>query len=249
MERIWNSIKELKAAMIMVVVQIAFDVVNIFYKMAVNDGMKMTVLIAYRFLFASAFILPLALFLERQLKLDCMFLESQQIIDYNLLLGVHFRAPEQLHALLEPPDTLLHKHDSLPQIDAYVLLHLGEISQGEILIPPKGLLLVTHEPSFVSFAPGPHIRGNTLRAFSVGDKEVDLLLPGNARLRVLLGVNMPAQDIRKLQQEETDSTEIELFEILCTSSTGKALGPMSSQLPWFSMNICEDPILTVKPSG
>ncbi|KAL7199930.1 hypothetical protein ACSBR2_022107 [Camellia fascicularis] len=65
MGRIWNSIKELKAAMIMVVVQIAFAVVNIFYKMAANDGMKMTVLIAYRFLFASAFILPLALFLER----------------------------------------------------------------------------------------------------------------------------------------------------------------------------------------
>ncbi|KAL7227573.1 hypothetical protein ACSBR1_022436 [Camellia fascicularis] len=34
--------------------------------MAANDGMKMTVLIAYRFLFASAFILPLALFLERK---------------------------------------------------------------------------------------------------------------------------------------------------------------------------------------
>ncbi|GMP64304.1 hypothetical protein CsSME_00025648 [Camellia sinensis var. sinensis] len=66
MGRIWNSIKELKAAMIMVVVQIAFAVVNIFYKMAANDGMKMTVFIAYRFLFASAFILPLALFLERK---------------------------------------------------------------------------------------------------------------------------------------------------------------------------------------
>ncbi|KAL7199667.1 hypothetical protein ACSBR2_021876 [Camellia fascicularis] len=34
--------------------------------MAANDGMKMTVLIAYRFLFASAFILSLALFLERK---------------------------------------------------------------------------------------------------------------------------------------------------------------------------------------
>ncbi len=49
------------------------------------------------------------------------------------------------------------------------------------MISSKGLLLVTHEPSFVNTAPGPHIRGNTLRAYSLGDKEVDLLLPGTAR--------------------------------------------------------------------
>lgn len=52
----------------------------------------------------------------------------------------------------------------------------------ELSIPPKGLLLVTHEPNSVNTAPGPHIRGSTLRAFSVGEKEVDLILPGTARL-------------------------------------------------------------------
>lgn len=45
-------------------------------------------------------------FLCRQLSLDCGFLESQQIIDYSLLLGLHFRAPEHLRSLLEPPDSL-----------------------------------------------------------------------------------------------------------------------------------------------
>lgn len=49
-------------------------------------------------------------------------------------------------------------------------------------IPPKGLLLVTHEPNSVNTAPGPHIRGSTLRAFAAGEKEVDLILPGTARL-------------------------------------------------------------------
>ena len=63
---------------------------------------------------------------------------------------------------------------------SFCLLLSDAISQ-EFPIPPKGLLLVTHEPSSVSIAPGPHSRGNTLRAFSVGDKEVDLLLPGTAR--------------------------------------------------------------------
>ncbi|MQM02066.1 hypothetical protein Taro_034822, partial [Colocasia esculenta] len=32
--------------------------------------------------------------LYRQISVDCKFLESQHIIDYSLLLGVHFRAPE-----------------------------------------------------------------------------------------------------------------------------------------------------------
>ncbi|XP_071715364.1 phosphatidylinositol 4-phosphate 5-kinase 8-like [Rutidosis leptorrhynchoides] len=141
--------------------------------------------------------------LFKQIYLDCTFLESQQVIDYSLLLGVHFRAPEHLKALLEPPDA---KNESgAPVVD-------GSIS-GDLSIPPKGLLLVTHEPSSVSTEPGPHIRGNTLRAFSVGDKEVDLLLPGTGRLRVQLGVNMPAQANRKVSQDTTGSTEVELFEV------------------------------------
>nr|GFA80792.1 phosphatidylinositol 4-phosphate 5-kinase 8-like isoform X1 [Tanacetum cinerariifolium] len=42
--------------------------------------------------------------LFKQIYLDCAFLESQQIIDYSLLLGLHFRAPKDMNALLEPPD-------------------------------------------------------------------------------------------------------------------------------------------------
>ncbi|KAK7852256.1 wat1-related protein [Quercus suber] len=49
----------------MVVVQFAFAGVNVFYKLAVNDGMNLRVIVAYRFLFASAFIAPLAFVLER----------------------------------------------------------------------------------------------------------------------------------------------------------------------------------------
>lgn len=144
--------------------------------------------------------------LFEQISLDCRFLESQQIIDYSLLMGLHFRAPEHLKALSKPPDTV-HNHDSFPASD-------GATSQGDLVIPPKGLVLLAHEPSFVSKVPGPHIRGNPLRASSAGDKEVDILLPETGRLRVQLGVNMPAQANHKIMHDvEVDPEEVELFEV------------------------------------
>ncbi|KAL8061124.1 hypothetical protein ABFX02_02G067900 [Erythranthe guttata] len=143
--------------------------------------------------------------LFKQISLDCGFLESQQIIDYSLLLGLHFRAPEHLKSLLEPPDAEQAENTN-HMVD-------GVISQGELLIPPRALLLVTHEPTSVSTAPGPHVRGDALKAYSIGNKEADLLLPGTGRLRVQLGVNMPAQANHKLMQAETDSAEVELFEV------------------------------------
>nr|XP_043628075.1 phosphatidylinositol 4-phosphate 5-kinase 7-like [Erigeron canadensis]XP_043628076.1 phosphatidylinositol 4-phosphate 5-kinase 7-like [Erigeron canadensis] len=144
--------------------------------------------------------------LFKQIYLDCVFLESQHIIDYSLLLGLHFRAPKHMNALLEAPDSYHGRQN-------YSADHAPTFNVDRS-IPPKGLLLVTHEPSSVNTAPGPHIRGSTLKAFSVGDKEVDLLLPGTARLRVQLGVNMPAQANRKVySKDETSSTGPELFEV------------------------------------
>ncbi|KAK1402329.1 Plant-drug/metabolite exporter [Heracleum sosnowskyi] len=46
-------------------VQTTFAVVNVFYKLAADDGMNLSVLIAYRFIFAAAFMLPLAFFVKR----------------------------------------------------------------------------------------------------------------------------------------------------------------------------------------
>ncbi|EXB97306.1 Auxin-induced protein 5NG4 [Morus notabilis] len=50
----------------MVVVQFVFTGVNVLYKLAANDGMNLKVIVAYRLVFATAFILPLALFIERK---------------------------------------------------------------------------------------------------------------------------------------------------------------------------------------
>ncbi|KAL4348824.1 hypothetical protein GQ457_17G001910 [Hibiscus cannabinus] len=144
-------------------------------------------------------------FLFHQINVDCAFLKSQQIIDYSLLLGLHFRAPEQLNGLVEPPNMMPNMESSLAG--------QGVTPDGEVLFPSKGLVLLAHEPSSVNTEPGPHIRGRALRAFSLGDKEVDVLVPGTGRLRVQLGVNMPAQATRKLSRDESDSAEVELFEV------------------------------------
>ncbi|KAK9162226.1 hypothetical protein Syun_003128 [Stephania yunnanensis] len=142
-----------------------------------------------------------------QISLDCMFLESQCIIDYSLLLGVHFRAPERLRVLLGPPDAT-ENCLSLLNDD-------GTPTRVELLIPQMGMVLALHEPSSVSAVPGSHIRGGALRASSTGNEEVDLVLPGTGRLRVQLGVNMPAQANRilPLDEVETNMPTVDTFEV------------------------------------
>lgn len=36
----------------------------------------------------------------RQIEIDSKFLEAQHIMDYSLLLGVHYRAPQHLRSLM-----------------------------------------------------------------------------------------------------------------------------------------------------
>lgn len=57
--------EEMKPAMVMVVVQILFAGMNVLYKLVANDGMNLRILIAYRMMFAAAFMIPIALVFER----------------------------------------------------------------------------------------------------------------------------------------------------------------------------------------
>ncbi|MED6119550.1 hypothetical protein PIB30_012740 [Stylosanthes scabra] len=61
-------VEVLKPVVLMVVVQIANAWVNVLYKLAVNDGMSLRVVVAYRYIFATAFIAPLAYILERKTR-------------------------------------------------------------------------------------------------------------------------------------------------------------------------------------
>jgi 1-phosphatidylinositol-4-phosphate 5-kinase len=56
--------------------------------------------------------------LFKQIILDCSFLESLQILDYSLLLGLHFRAPDPLTDILEPPNEMSDQEsDSVGSVD------------------------------------------------------------------------------------------------------------------------------------
>ncbi|RVW24778.1 WAT1-related protein [Vitis vinifera] len=63
--KFWNVMTGLKPALAMVVVQVSLGGINIMYKLAKNDGMCMKVLIAYRYIFTAAFMVPLALIFDR----------------------------------------------------------------------------------------------------------------------------------------------------------------------------------------
>ncbi|KAK4708213.1 hypothetical protein R3W88_029138 [Solanum pinnatisectum] len=56
----------MKTIILMVLSQIASGSVNIFYKVAVADGMKVQIMVFYRLLFATAFMVPLAFIMERK---------------------------------------------------------------------------------------------------------------------------------------------------------------------------------------
>ncbi|KAK4478680.1 hypothetical protein RD792_014173 [Penstemon davidsonii] len=122
--------------------------------------------------------------LLQQIEIDSKFLESENIMDYSLLLGVHYRAPQHLRTLMTHSQRML--------VDGLGIVAEDESMEDEI--SPQGLVLVPRGTDDNSVVVGPHIRGSRLKtSSSTGDEEVDLLLPGTARLQIQLGVNMPAR--------------------------------------------------------
>ncbi|KAK7319371.1 hypothetical protein RJT34_04091 [Clitoria ternatea] len=66
MNDVCKVIEDSKPVLLMVMVQIAYASVNIFYKLAINDGMSIRIVIAYRLVFALVFTFALALIFERK---------------------------------------------------------------------------------------------------------------------------------------------------------------------------------------
>ncbi|WOK94893.1 phosphatidylinositol 4-phosphate 5-kinase 9 [Canna indica] len=120
--------------------------------------------------------------LLKQIEIDSNFLKTQHIMDYSILLGVHYRAPQHLQSYVS-------YHRSLTP-DGLTMLSEEDVEEDEY---PRGLVLVPRVNEENTVVVGPHIRGSSLRASAAGFEEVDLLLPGTARLQIQLGVNMPSR--------------------------------------------------------
>ncbi|XP_074379187.1 WAT1-related protein At1g25270-like isoform X2 [Apium graveolens] len=69
MKNISNVIEGLKPTILMVIAETILGASNVLFKLASNDGADLRILVAYRFLFASAFLVPVALVVERRPKL------------------------------------------------------------------------------------------------------------------------------------------------------------------------------------
>ncbi|KAH7425661.1 hypothetical protein KP509_11G065000 [Ceratopteris richardii] len=136
--------------------------------------------------------------LLKQIGDDCSFLKGQQIMDYSLLLGLHFRAPQYRR---------INSKDGSKVGTEPICVDDGQF--------PESLVLVAHEPS--DGTQGSHIRGSSLRAAIAGDEQVDLLA-GTTRLRIQLGVNMPARADRRPQmrtdQNVDDDTFSETYDVV-----------------------------------
>ncbi|QCD84042.1 WAT1-related protein [Vigna unguiculata] len=61
-----EAIGNVKPVLLMILLQTLYAVVNMMLKIVADDGMSLSILVAYRFIFATAFIVPLALIVERK---------------------------------------------------------------------------------------------------------------------------------------------------------------------------------------
>ncbi|GLT95102.1 hypothetical protein SLE2022_128050 [Rubroshorea leprosula] len=66
MGQMLDHIRGLKTAVAMVVAQVIITGVNVLYKLTADAGVNLMVIVAYRFMFATVFMVPLALIVERE---------------------------------------------------------------------------------------------------------------------------------------------------------------------------------------
>jgi 1-phosphatidylinositol-4-phosphate 5-kinase len=128
-----------------------------------------------------------------QMERDCKFLETERIMDYSLLLGVHLRAP-QFPSSFSPGHSTNMPHSVDPAFETSKFEDGRNFTRRTDLVPCKS------QHSGRVPVPNAHM------------DQSDLVLPGMGRLGIRLGVNMPARANRRPPRSERDShPEGELF--------------------------------------
>ncbi|RLM66456.1 WAT1-related protein [Panicum miliaceum] len=87
----------------MVSFQVVFAGLNLFYKLAVSDGMDLRVLVAYRYMFASAFNAPLAYFVERKNRTEL----TRRVLVLSFMCGLTGWAPDQISSAAHSTDNAI----------------------------------------------------------------------------------------------------------------------------------------------
>ncbi|WCJ29869.1 nodulin MtN21 /EamA-like transporter family protein [Euphorbia peplus] len=81
---ICEALQGLKPVILMILSQMILAGMNIFYKLAANDGMSMRILVAYRWMFASVFTVLLAFVFERKNRPNFTW----KVVVFSLLSGL-----------------------------------------------------------------------------------------------------------------------------------------------------------------
>ncbi|XP_055959867.1 WAT1-related protein At1g68170-like isoform X3 [Mercurialis annua] len=87
MRHLLETVHGLKPVILMILVQFILTGMNIFYKLAANDGMNMRVLVAYRSILSAAFTVPLALIFERLEKVRLGTTTDKAKV-FGILIGI-----------------------------------------------------------------------------------------------------------------------------------------------------------------
>ncbi|KAM3245438.1 hypothetical protein ACQJBY_056649 [Aegilops geniculata] len=140
--------------------------------------------------------------------------ENTTLKDLDLNYSFYLE-PSWREALLKAPQHLRTRASYRRTMTAERLTVLSEedAQEDDAFNYPEGLVLVQRANDENSVVVGPHIRGSRLRSSAAGFGEVDLLLPGTARVQIQLGVNMPAR-AEQIPKEDDSKSFYEVYDVV-----------------------------------
>ncbi|KAH7315766.1 hypothetical protein KP509_21G064600 [Ceratopteris richardii] len=141
-----------------------------------------------------------------QISKDCKFLESEHIMDYSLLLGLHFKDPMKYtsdndSSVADPPlyDVVLSRF--LAESGGFMEVEVvpNQLAQKKQALGPNKTMLR---------------RQGTFKSLSEDAARFALLFPENERGNVHIGYNMPAKAYRRLVNGKTSVSFEESYDVL-----------------------------------